>query len=550
MNKILKIAIIVVLCLIVILTITLFACQNDGGKTTTTTTPTTTTTKPTTSSTTTTTSNNGDGDIDPDLDPECTEHVDENKDYVCDKCEATLEKPACTEHKDENEDEKCDLCGATVEKPECTEHKDENKDGKCDECGATVEQEENPVDPDGFTDCSDTVYVVSTELNIRTSPEIKDDNIVSNISAKMDEVLKRTGYNGGWSRVEINGEEYYVSSDCVVVGKPITEFTPCDETVYYVGPYASISLRHKPTLTTKMDYSYVVGTIKLNDSLRRLGVAKSADISVDDSGEAYEIIWAKVEIEIKGEKVIAYINNKYLTVSQYPEEGEISFDAKDDYLVITAESYGLRTSPEYLEDQSNVGQFVIAGTLVHRTGRATEADADGITWSRVEYNGKVLYMNAEKTAYAVAKGSETAEENETIDGFFESTYSITLPKEFDIVAHDGTQYIVTDGETAISIANSGEAKDMTIEEFAQAVIQTLGIQGVDVQEKDGVTYFEFAATTTVGTETINEYYLVVFTVGTENNYFGTTFGREGTKADNEADFWGYAATIKAVEVKD
>jgi len=233
-----------------------------------------------------------------------------------------------------------------------------------------------------------------------------------------------------------------------------------------------------------------------------------------------------------------------------PEEGDMTFDSKDDYLVITADSYGLRTSPEYLEDQSNIGQFVIAGTLVHRTGKATKADADGITWSRVEYNGKVLYMNAEKTTYAVAKGSETTEKTETIDGFFESTYSITLPKEFDIVAHDSTQYIVTDGETAISIANSGEAKDMTIKEFAQAVIQTLGLKGVEVQEKDGVTYFEFMSSTTVGTETINEYYLVVFTVGTENNYFGTTFGREGTKADNEADFWSYAKTIKALELKD
>jgi hypothetical protein len=103
---------------------------------------------------------------------------------------------------------------------------------------------------------------------------------------------------------------------------------------------------------------------------------------------------------------------------------------------------------------------------------------------------------------------------------------------------------LTDGETAISIANSGDANGITINEFANAVIQTLGIQGVEVQEKDGVTYFEFTTSTTVGTETVNEYYLVVFTEGTENNYFGTTIGREGTKADNEADFWSYASTIK------
>ena len=500
MNKALKIAIVLVLCLIVILTAILFACQGSEGGTSTSSTSSTTPSSSSTSSTTSSTSGNEGGDVNPPDDEPCTEHVDEDK------------------------------------------------DGECDVCGEPVE--DTPVDPDEMTKCNDTVYVVSTELNIRTSPEIKSDNIVSNISAKMDDVLKRTGYNDGWSRVEINGKEYYVSNDCVVVGKPITEFTSKDEIVYYVGPYASISLRHKPTLTTKMDYSYVVGTIKLNDSLRRLGVAKSADISVDDGGEAYEIVWAKVEVEIGGKKVIAYINNKYLTASQYPEDGDMTFEDKDDYLVITAESYGLRTSPEYLEDQSNIGQFAIAGTLVHRTGRATKADADGITWSRVEYNGKVLYMNAEKTSYAVAKGSETAEKNETIDGFFQSTYSITLPKEFDIVAHDSTQYIVTDGETAISIANSGEATDMTINEFAQAVLATLNISGVTIEEKNDVTYFEFIISTTVGSETISEYYLVVFTEGTENNYFGTTFGREGTKSECEADFWAYAGTIKALEAND
>ena len=46
---------------------------------------------------------------------ECTEHVDANSDYICDNCEAELEKndtpetPVC-EHKDENNDHKCDAC--------------------------------------------------------------------------------------------------------------------------------------------------------------------------------------------------------------------------------------------------------------------------------------------------------------------------------------------------------------------------------------------------------------------------------------------------------
>ena len=48
---------------------------------------------------------------------DCTEHVDANGDYVCDNCEAELEKPH-TEHVDANEDYVCDECGEELERPE------------------------------------------------------------------------------------------------------------------------------------------------------------------------------------------------------------------------------------------------------------------------------------------------------------------------------------------------------------------------------------------------------------------------------------------------
>ena len=77
---------------------------------------------------------------------ECTEHVDADGNYVCDKCEAKLEKPdpkppVCTEHKDEDGDEKCDVCGEKVEKPAHTEHADNDGDLKCDVCGEVLYEE-------------------------------------------------------------------------------------------------------------------------------------------------------------------------------------------------------------------------------------------------------------------------------------------------------------------------------------------------------------------------------------------------------------------------
>ena len=79
---------------------------------------------------------------------ECTEHVDENADYICDNCESELQKPdnsgdsgnsdkpnepyAC-EHKDENNDHKCDICNEL--QSECA---DAGRDHKCDICGADM----------------------------------------------------------------------------------------------------------------------------------------------------------------------------------------------------------------------------------------------------------------------------------------------------------------------------------------------------------------------------------------------------------------------------
>ncbi len=75
----------------------------------------------------------------------CTEHVDADKNYICDNCSAELKQPEvppspkpCDEHKDENGDLKCDACGADVPAPQppaCTEHKDEDGDYDCDACG-------------------------------------------------------------------------------------------------------------------------------------------------------------------------------------------------------------------------------------------------------------------------------------------------------------------------------------------------------------------------------------------------------------------------------
>ncbi len=109
---------------------------------------------------------------------ECTEHIDENGDGICDDC--GLDAPTAHAHSDMNADNKCDGCGTELTPPEhvhkdkdqnyvCDEcgdrlpkpahdHTDENNDGVCDDCGKDI-----PLDLKDLT-----VIKTSTHDRIRT----------------------------------------------------------------------------------------------------------------------------------------------------------------------------------------------------------------------------------------------------------------------------------------------------------------------------------------------------------------------------------------------
>ena len=87
-------------------------------------------------------------------------HTDEDGDFVCDLCGATIDEiePTC-EHKDENDDDLCDLCGKNFkggednsDTTECS-HKDEDDDALCDICGEEYsDDDESPEAPLGKSD--------------------------------------------------------------------------------------------------------------------------------------------------------------------------------------------------------------------------------------------------------------------------------------------------------------------------------------------------------------------------------------------------------------
>lgn len=213
-NKILKIAIVVALCLIVILTITLFACNdsgNDGGGTTTTT---ITTNKPEPAP--------------------CEKHTDEDGDKKCDVCGADIPN---TDKNDSFDDVAGTVYVTSIELNVRTspERSDDNLygsvkygealnrigqneswtkieiDGKICYVSSDCVSQTKPIDPTtDFTAKNDTVYVISGSLTARSTPFYDESgaNIVT--SLEKGTALKRTGIAAKadsdgitWSRIEI-----------------------------------------------------------------------------------------------------------------------------------------------------------------------------------------------------------------------------------------------------------------------------------------------------------------------------------------------------------
>ena len=140
-----------------------------------------------------------------------------------------------------------------------------------------------------FTECNDTVYVIASALNIRTSPKIAGDNIHS--QAKHGEALKRTGYSESWFRIVIDDKEYYISANAEYTSpddpNAEIEFSVRYETVYVTAE--SLYIRETPHSA-----GAIYGTLVKGQELLRIG---------------YHETWSKVMFDGK----MLYCGSKYLS---------------------------------------------------------------------------------------------------------------------------------------------------------------------------------------------------------------------------------------------
>ena len=532
MNKFLKIAIVVVLCLIVILTVTLFACQGQDPNSSSTTTTTTTTTTG--------------GNPSTEGEPTCTEHVDADGNNKCDNCDANIASidPECTQHTDANGDNKCDNCDTDITSvvPECTKHTDANGDEKCDNCGADIPNQGNIEDETGFTRVNDTIYIITGTLNVRTSPEIPEgtNNISKDIVAKFGNAFNRTGYNDEWTRLNIDGVEYYVKSDYVSTNKPTTEFDESAgrETVYIVNVASSINIR---SITNLKFSTSVITALPLGEELVRLGVAREPD--------ADGIVWAKVEVKLRdGTKTIGYVNNNYLSTEKMGTSNDmgIIFENNNDILeVVGNSSLNLRKVPVLIDGEGDAEIEKIAvpvGTTLQRIGIATQADSIGIVWSKVIFEGQIYYVSS-KPDYVkvVVQGDDEGK----VANYF-NCFEIALPSTYVTMERDTYHYFLAtpDGSASVSIEYSGDTL-LSEKQVVEQLIKDMKLEGiVTPRVHSGVVYFDFEQIETSSNKIT--YTVVAVVNASEHTYYTLIFKEIGTREEIQSSVFKYMESIRLI----
>ena len=258
-----------------------------------------------------------------------------------------------------------------------------------------------------ISEMNDTVYVTGNGVNIRIGPGTEYDTVTS---LSRGEELKRTGVtNNGWSQVEWDGEEAYLSNNYVSEEKPEAVVTEKSDTVYVTGN--SVNLRQG----AGTEYDVIVSLSK-GTELKRTGVT--------DNG------WSRVEYN--GET--GYLSSSYVST----DKPAASVTEKDGTVVVTTAA-NLRTEPS---ESGDVIAIANADVELKRTGVTDNG------WTRVEYNGQEAYVHS-----SLLKDKDTS-------SVTEESGTLTVATTSNIRKGPGTGYdVLATVDAGTTLTKTGKTDD-------------------------------------------------------------------------------------------
>lgn len=235
----------------------------------------------------------------------------------------------------------------------------------------------------------DEVVTAKDAVNLRDFPSQGEDAVILH-KLENGERVQRIGIgDSGWSKLIYHAQECYAVTSYLTTDldytTPTTEApvapeedgldTPFASVYDIVTPLDTVNLRSIPS--TINPNSQIIATVHTGQILRRVGIS--------DNG------WSNLEYEDQS----VYAVTSYLTTDLtrepagdlLPEDPGIQtrFYAKEDKVTPKIE-VNLRTKPSVTDADAEVVATIKNGTVISRSGINED-----VGWSRVEYEGRVLY---------------------------------------------------------------------------------------------------------------------------------------------------------------
>ena len=173
---------------------------------------------------------------------------------------------------------------------------------------------------------------------------------------------------------------------------------------------------------------------------------------------------------------------------------------------------------------------------------ARGVESDGTIWYKVIYN--------ENTYYAIYKDTyfDKQETQEVNFNYPLGEYNVSISETFVISDLNGKEKEFVNSISSIFESNLSDLtfdETMpTLQQFATVLAEVMELASVEIQDKDGVVYFEFVSHFTVDEEALTVYSLVTVETDAEKNYNVTSFSGIGTKDELVDLFWGYIDATK------
>jgi uncharacterized protein YgiM (DUF1202 family) len=242
-----------------------------------------------------------------------------------------------------------------------------------------------------YTPVDEIVYIVSPQATLKKETNVAETQVLPQLYE-----LHRIGKNTTWSKVEINGVNYFVATSALTtddLGE--RTFSPCNKTMYV--NVNSVNVRTYPSAD---NFSLILGGRSLNNAIKVIA----------ENGT-----WSKIEWTEDGKTKHGFIKSEFLSAEKVNEEVADYlkyFTALNEpvTMYISAEAQANMRLHPYADKRGTIIQALPNGTPVTVVAKGT---VENIAWCMVSYKeGSVnkQYYIAESALSATVSGDAALED--------------------------------------------------------------------------------------------------------------------------------------------